>query len=494
MYIKSFIVQNFRTLKDFSIEFEKGYNIIIGKNNTGKSNILKFLDKVFNDECKFEPIDVTTINNTERSTPEFKINTSIGIYEKKNKNMYYLNENRIRVNYEQFKSELNKVKIIYIDIQKEYDKLTKIVVDKYNEFNEVSSTTYDSQINIDFSNVMGNGNNIYIKDESIYIIDEYSETSKIENKSSGVQRVALIICLINLFKIEKTLSKYVLLIDEPEGNLHVKAQKKMFDLLINFSKHHQVIISSHSTVFMKNRDFGVVNYVDREKNSGTFIDNDNLGVKNFKKIRESLGLEINDTLFLNNEIIAVEGESDVILHEYIYERLNPNNNQYTFFTIEGADNAIQNIIALKQILNKDITIILDYDSKGRDIEDNIRKKDFVKQSKVIFQPNNKTSDGELEDLFPKDFLKTTILSFIKKQEEVIKEKMNNTYDEEIEIYKKKLNDINLFRDVEKIGSDNNQYSLKGKNFIRYIRSRLKELEDEEFQEIVKEFKSLYEQF
>lgn len=266
-----------------------------------------------------------------------------------------------------------------------------MVVDKYNSLDEHLKTTYDSQINIDFSNVMGDGNNIFMKNESIYIIDQYSETSKIDNKSSGVQRVALIICLINLFKTEKALSEYILLIDEPEGNLHVKAQKKMFDLLKDFSKYHQVIISSHSTIFMQNIDFEAVNYVDREKNIGTFIDNDNLGVKNFKKIRESLGLEISDTLFLNNEIVAVEGESDVILHEYIYDRLNPNNNQYTFFTIEGADNAIQNVIALKQILNKEVTVILDNDTKGEDIFNKIRNKNFVKNSKIIFQPNYETS-------------------------------------------------------------------------------------------------------
>lgn len=493
MYIKSFNVQNFKTLKDFSINFEKDYNIIIGKNNTGKSNILKLLDKVFTEECIFEKTDITTINNTERVKPEFKINTSIDTYEKK-KNRYYLQGNKSIVNYDTFKRELNKIKIIYIDIQKEYDELIQTVVNKYNKFEDVLKITYDSQINIDFSDVMGEGNNIFMKDESIYIIDQYSETSHIENKSSGVQRVALIVCLINLFKIEKALFKYVLLIDEPEGNLHVKAQKKMFDLLIDFSKYHQVIISSHSTIFMQNIDFEAVNYVDRKKKNGTFIDNENLGVKNFKKIRESLGLEISDTLFLNNEIVAVEGLSDVILHEYIYERLNPNNNQYTFFTIEGANNAIQNIIALKQILNKEITIILDHDSKGRNISNDIRSKEFIKHSRIIFQPNNEINDGELEDLFPKPFLKEVILNFIEKQKKVINEKLNSNYEEEIEKYKNKLDDFNYFNDVEIIGSGNNQYSLKGENFIRYIRSSLKKLKDEEFDETVKEFKSLYEQF
>lgn len=491
LYIRFLEVQNFRTLKFFSIEFTKGFNIIIGKNNTGKSNVLALLDKVYTDESVFEPFDPSTINNTKRLQPNFEIQTSINRIQKKGK-YYYTGNSNTQKNREVFLKELNKINLIYIDIQKEYSNLIQTVIKEYGDLSEILETVYNSQINIEFSEVMGAGNSIFLKDESIYIIDEYADTSKIEYKSSGVQRVALIICIINLFKIKKKLSNYILLIDEPEGNLHAKAQKKMFNLLQNFSETHQVIISSHSTIFMQNLDFEAVNYIDRNKNKGSYVDNVNLGVNNFKKIRDALGLEISDTLFLNKHIIAVEGISDVTIHNYIYDRLYLENSNYTFFTIEGANNALQNVIALKQILSKEITLILDNDQKGREINNEIKGNNFVNQSRVIFQPLE--NSGELEDLFPKEFLKVTINSFIDKQRVTIEKKIGDGASEKIDEYRKKLEEFEAFSDVEIIGSTDNNYTLKNLSFIRYIRSTLRKQSNDEFNKTVNSFKQVYQQF
>lgn len=41
MYIKSLEIKNFRNYKDFSIEFNKNLNIIIGKNAQGKTNLIE---------------------------------------------------------------------------------------------------------------------------------------------------------------------------------------------------------------------------------------------------------------------------------------------------------------------------------------------------------------------------------------------------------------------------------------------------------------------
>ena len=41
MYIKSLEIKNFRNYEDFSIEFDKNLNIIIGKNAQGKTNLIE---------------------------------------------------------------------------------------------------------------------------------------------------------------------------------------------------------------------------------------------------------------------------------------------------------------------------------------------------------------------------------------------------------------------------------------------------------------------
>lgn len=40
-------VENFRLLKNFSMDLEKDLSLVIGKNNTGKTSILSVLDKFF---------------------------------------------------------------------------------------------------------------------------------------------------------------------------------------------------------------------------------------------------------------------------------------------------------------------------------------------------------------------------------------------------------------------------------------------------------------
>lgn len=47
MYLSKITVQNFRLLKNFSVDLEKELSLIIGKNNSGKASLLYLLDKVF---------------------------------------------------------------------------------------------------------------------------------------------------------------------------------------------------------------------------------------------------------------------------------------------------------------------------------------------------------------------------------------------------------------------------------------------------------------
>lgn len=488
MYIKSINIKNFRTLKNFEIHFTKNYNLIIGKNNAGKSNILTFLERIFNDNSTFKFNDTSKINNTSQIKPTYKIESSSNFLKLEN-GKYYLKNSSNEVHSSTFKSELEKIKLIYIDIQKEYTSLIETVIKQYTNLDEAGKNFFDTQINIDFSEIMGVGYSLFIKEASIFIIDEYADTAKMEYKSSGVQRVALIICVINLFKVQRKLSNYILLVDEPEGNLHVRAQKKMYAMLKKFSQQHQVIISSHSTIFMQDIDFESINYIERNINSGSFVDNQNLGVDNFRKIRDALGLEISDTLFLNKRIIAVEGLSEVILHSYIYNRLYPNSLKYTFFTVEGANKTLQNVVALKQILDREITVILDNDEKGNEVKKQILEHEYTSESRVILQPIEE--EGEIEDLFSKEFMIEVIKEYIKKHDKLIRNQLGNNANKLIEDFESRLEEYSKFSDFDKIGTGDNAYDLKGQAFVRYIKRMLSKEDDDSFESIVKPFISIY---
>ena len=46
MYIKEIKISNFRNFKEASVPFHEGVNVIIGHNNTGKSNLLRAMGLV----------------------------------------------------------------------------------------------------------------------------------------------------------------------------------------------------------------------------------------------------------------------------------------------------------------------------------------------------------------------------------------------------------------------------------------------------------------
>ena len=41
MYVSKLLIRNFRSIEKQSLDFKPGKNVLIGKNNSGKSNIVK---------------------------------------------------------------------------------------------------------------------------------------------------------------------------------------------------------------------------------------------------------------------------------------------------------------------------------------------------------------------------------------------------------------------------------------------------------------------
>ena len=66
MYIERIKVQNFRLLQDFSIDLQQDLSLVVGKNNSGKTSLLKVMDKFINGgESKFQFEDFSLAYHTE---------------------------------------------------------------------------------------------------------------------------------------------------------------------------------------------------------------------------------------------------------------------------------------------------------------------------------------------------------------------------------------------------------------------------------------------
>ena len=63
MYISSIKIKNFRNFDNIDIDFHEGVNVLIGHNNSGKSNLLRALSLIFDDSIR-KQLSVEDFNNS----------------------------------------------------------------------------------------------------------------------------------------------------------------------------------------------------------------------------------------------------------------------------------------------------------------------------------------------------------------------------------------------------------------------------------------------
>jgi putative ATP-dependent endonuclease of the OLD family len=62
MHLSRLFIKNFRSIRLLDLQFSKGRNVIVGRNNAGKSNIIKALDLVLGESS---PTYAKSVNITE---------------------------------------------------------------------------------------------------------------------------------------------------------------------------------------------------------------------------------------------------------------------------------------------------------------------------------------------------------------------------------------------------------------------------------------------
>ena len=78
MYIKEIKISNFRNFKEASVPFHEGVNVIIGHNNTGKSNLLRAMGLVLgrSDGRRLDTSDLfyeTDVATLQQQSPRIQI-------------------------------------------------------------------------------------------------------------------------------------------------------------------------------------------------------------------------------------------------------------------------------------------------------------------------------------------------------------------------------------------------------------------------------------
>ncbi|NVP17817.1 AAA family ATPase [Candidatus Gracilibacteria bacterium] len=303
IHIKSVHIVNFRSIENETISFGSNKTVLVGKNGSGKTVILKAIEKLLNSK---------KIKEKDFKNPKRKLSLeAIITYEGKDISIYleaYFDgkETKIERNdNEDTIKLLEKINIIYIPSDRKINK-------------ENNEDGYLKLIDLILKN----------KEEKIKEGRFSKEKIKELNDKSGEKKTTLLVSLLKLYlySVSDRQNKNftIFLIDQPENFLHPHATKMIDSILqdIGETENTQVLYSTHSPDLVSNfrkdkYEISDVVFVKMEENSTKIKKIDNSGGR-FNKIMINLIFK-NAGVFFSDYVILVEGETEKISIPNIYE-------------------------------------------------------------------------------------------------------------------------------------------------------------------------------
>ena len=408
MVVKSLKIKGFRGFSEETVlklaipngEEGSGLTVIVGPNNSGKSSIIEAFHTLFNDTQlipgeainKKNPnvlIEATSIDGTAYSIQatdnngsfaERRINGTITQYIDRAIRPFILSSHR-NIN-STFSNNANMRREDYGGNKDSQDyreqngyngnfgaRLIKIFKGNKDEFNNCLSKVLFPVP--DWKIIAKDHNNLSLE----------FKFNNISHNSIGAGDG-----FINIFNIIDSLydskDNNLIIIDEPEVSLHPDLQRKLYELLVEYSKKRQIILCTHSPYFI---DWNVIlnnSELIRVKKQGDESKIYQLTQDTKDKIRNLmlnsfnphiLGISANEIFFLNDNVILTEGQDDVICYKNIFKQKGFSINASFFgFGVGGADNT-ENIVNLLKNLGYDRVYCI-FDNDKRDIASQIQKK------------------------------------------------------------------------------------------------------------------------
>ena len=516
MHITDIKIFNYKTIVDFEFNcFHQGLNVFIGENNVGKSNILEALNSFFNRGYLYDNevsryLSHQKYNKYDCPTMVVKLNegtpSNFRAFFRKEKDHLLLQKRILGAdNNQDYTSAITRYvpKFLYLsrtnDLKNSIQTLVEMMPSESEPYSKVLSNA-----NQFMSEIFDSSYKIYFDfrnsdDPQIRLIDKFNDDDMLNNKSSGSQMAVLISLLLSLGLNDASPNGFVVAIDEPETSLHVGSQKKLFKFLKDLSKKHQVIITTHSVVF-----------IDKAHDESTFlIKRDSLGRttfhlkehknENWKSLREIIGTTISDSLLLGDYNIVVEGRTEQLLFPTMIETLakegiiNLDASMYNFISAEGSAKIEPFMSILKDKVELPFCLFLDNDKAGLDTKKKMDQLPKYNSDLIIIPKKESFSQSEIEDFLDDKLLYDCINEYYTKQikdyhplehsqlneirnnekfnefKKNIEEKIGSIYTEENKdlnkvafslIIKEKLQSSNQFHDLVPFFKDVEKYFLR----------------------------------
>lgn len=272
--------------------------------------------------------------------------------------------------------------------------------------------------------------NIAIEENAVRFEHENDFVCDLENMGNGsVSSLALILECFTKYK-------KILLVEEPETGLHANGQQFLADFLVSNSAQNQILLTTHSPIFVDTVAADSVYLV--TKDSKSQISNwRKLSPEDLSSLRNALGLR-NSHVFLPDIVVYVDGKTDLPVFEkwfrlycaiYHYPE-----SSIQFLPVYGSGNVSHALeMELRGKLGKEFRFFYICDKDKGKTENGIKK--TIKQSlEAKLGSNDKLwsqisprihvlIEGEVEDYLAKSY--KALAKFLKTTEQKIKQKISS---------------------------------------------------------------------
>ncbi|MBE2904890.1 ATP-dependent nuclease [Anoxybacillus flavithermus] len=254
---------------------------------------------------------------------------------------------------------------------------------------------------------------------TLYVKDGHGVETPLYNRGSGLQRAVLVAAIRSQAEVEQMIERQRLkketsgdeeikkiaipptlyIFEEPEAFLHLGAQKELFYSLKDLSqKGNQVILTTHSTLFIDEADMRDIVLLKREKGQTYSLQH-----IPSEDIKDELGENIRISQLITGKVCCiVEGLSDKFVFQAWMNKLGYDTKRLGihFISMDGCRNV--DYFANVSILNDfqvPFRIVLDNDRHGK--SNNVKMKESLEgKFPKLKYGCIKLLNGELENYFP----------------------------------------------------------------------------------------------
>jgi len=213
----------------------------------------------------------------------------------------------------------------------------------------------------------------------------------------------------------KQKDNFLFLFEEPELYLHPHAQNILFEALAFISEHNQVLVTTHSPLFLtpdKTKTFIKIKRQSEKENPFSTANYIDLTEMKYKDKFQLISFETSNNAFFSNKIVLVEGDSELIVLPHIAKLVNSKydfKHQSISLIKTGGKGSFKRYIDFFKNFDIDIFMIADLDvltsgfkllgvNEGdiKDIHSRLMENVKIKMTNQEL-PNNKTYNKKLSN-------------------------------------------------------------------------------------------------